>query len=92
MVSYTTIVLPDGQTRTVEVPEPKIITTLKPNIKITGEVKMTDNDLIIKCMRDKIVSNDNKIIELTKEIENIEKESKDIKKKIEEIVNEGLKK
>lgn len=88
-MTYTCVTMPDGSTRTVEVPEPRIITTLKPSVK--GDVKL-DNDLIIKCMRDKIVSNDNKIIELTKDIADIEKENKDIKKKIEEIVNEGVSK
>lgn len=93
MVSYTTIVLPNGQTRTVEVPEPRIITPLKPSVK--GDVKLGDTkniNLIIKCMRDTIVKDEAEIIDSHDKIASLESEIKDIKEKINELLNEGIKK
>ena len=66
------------------------------NSKVKEVVSMPEtkinNELILKCMRDSIQNNLNKITLLHDEISNLEKEIKKITEEIQKITNEGIKK
>lgn len=58
--------------------------------EIKEEIKMADkinNDLVLKCMRDTIENNNNKVIQMQIDIDKLNLENEKIKKEIERIVH-----